>query len=136
MHGEIVGNCELYIAPILLCLLTNSLFAQSPTTNWSIRTSLGIASEQNLGDTGLRLSAKASRHFGPWSAFAQVGTFQMLQSNENWTGDEAYHKWRSLSTANLDLGVGFAFLNKSRVRMGAGLAGAYRAGRQPKLSTP
>lgn len=122
----------------ILALLFSAFFgsAAQSQTNWSLRTTLGIASENNLGDTGLRLSSKASRHFGKWSAFAQAGAFQMFQSNESWTGDEGYRNRRSLSTANFDLGAGFAVVNKSRVRLSADVAGSYRVGRQlwPELS--
>ena len=124
---------KLLFPVILATLFMSATHAQS---NWSLNTSLGIATEQNLGDTGLRLSSKASRHFGQWSAFAQVGAFQMFRSNEQWTGDEAFRNNRSLSTVNLDLGVGFALVDKSRVRLGVNAAGAYRAGRQlwPELA--
>lgn len=107
-----------------------SVCGVSAQSNWSISTNLGIASEQNLGDLGLRLSTKTSRHFGKWSAFAQVGTFQMLQSNEAWTGNDAYKNKRSLSTTNLDLGAGYALLNTTKVRFGVEAGGSYRAGRQ------
>jgi len=99
-------------------------------TNWSLHTGLGVASENNLGDTGLRFSSKISRHFGQWSGFAQVGVFQMLQSNESWTGDEGYRNHRSLSTLNLDLGGSFAFVDKRYARLNASAGGTYRIGRQ------
>lgn len=113
------------VALILFC----GYGAQSQT-NWSLRTGPGIASENNLGDTGLRLSSKISRHFGRWSGFAQAGVFQMLRSNESWTGDEGYRNHRSLSTTNLDLGGSFAFIDKSRIRLSADAGGTCRIGRQ------
>ena len=118
-----------------ICIALFCYTAQSQST-WDIQTSLGIASENNLGDTGLRLSTKASRYFGRWGAFAQLGTFQMLKSNENWTGDQAYQNKRSLSTANIDLGGSLDFVQRSRLTWNVNVAGSYRVGRQlwPELS--
>jgi hypothetical protein len=111
-----------------ILVLSCSAQAQS---NWSIQTAIGVATETNLGDTGLRLSTKASRQIGKrWNAFAQIGTFQMFSSNENWSGDLAYQEKRSLSTTNFDLGGSLFLLNKSRVKLGIQGALTARAGRQ------
>jgi len=114
----------------ILSFILLSVYGVNAQSNWSVSTNLGIASEQNLGDLGLRLSTKTSRHFGQWSAFAQVGTFQMFQSNEDWTGNDAYRNKRSLSTTNLDLGAGFALLHTTKVSLGVEAGGSYRIGRQ------
>lgn len=114
---------------LFLTFFIGEIAAQSQS-NWSLSSNLGIASEQNLGDTGLRLSSKASHHFDRWSVFVQAGTFQMLRPLDEWTGAEAFRDKRSLSTFNLDLGAGFDLLNKSKVRLNVNAAGAYRTGRQ------
>lgn len=113
-----------------LCFLLFSFTAQSQT-NWSLGTSIGIASENNLGDTGLRLSSKVSRYFGKsWNVFAQFGTFQMFESNEKWTASISYQTDRTISTTNLDLGAGIAFLNKNWVRLNFQAAGTLRISNQ------
>ncbi len=97
-----------------LCFMVSTFFAQAQS-NWSLQAAVGLATETNLGDAGLRLSMKIERKFGKrLNAFAQIGTFQMFSSNENWEGDEAYQEKRSLSTANLDLGMGFALIGLLR----------------------
>lgn len=114
---------------ILFAIICTVSASAQPT--WSIQPSVGIANETNLGDTGLRLSTKIERQLGArWSAFAQIGAFQMFRSNEQWKGDEVYRENRTLSTANLDLGLGFSLLSKSKVRLGLQASGAYRVGRQ------
>lgn len=100
-------------------------------SKWSLQTAVGVATETNLGDTGLRLSSKVERSFGKrLNAFAQVGTFQMFRSNENWEGEDAFREERSLSTANLDLGLGYSLIDGQRFRLDLQAAGSYRAGRQ------
>lgn len=117
--------------PLSLVLICISFVSVSAQSKWSLQNSLGVANETNLGDIGLRISSKVNRQFGErWTAFAQVGAFQMLQSNEQWTGDNAYQEMRALSTLNLDLGGGFSLVNKKKVYLGLNAGGAYRIGRQ------
>jgi len=113
---------------VALLLLQQTLQAQS---TWAIQPAIGIASETNLGDTGLRLSTKLERQLGTrWCAFAQIGAFQMFRSNEQWKGNDAFLETRAPYTANRALGLGFSILSKSKVRLGLQAAGAYRVGRQ------
>jgi hypothetical protein len=107
--------------------LTLPLSAQ---TNWSLRTNLGFGSEQNLGDFGIRFANRLARHYNRVNGFVQWEAFQMLSTNESTSSIFDYAELRSLSTTQLDLGMGLNIIHKPKVRIGMDLAGSYRFGRQ------
>ncbi|MCC7465239.1 MAG: hypothetical protein IT261_03165, partial [Saprospiraceae bacterium] len=112
---------------VFALLLTLPLSAQS---NWSIRTTLGIGSEQNLGDFGVRFGNRLARHYNRVNGFVQWETFQMLTTNEDNLKHFPYDEMRSLSTTQLNLGMGLNLIHRPKVRIGLDLAGSYRFGRQ------
>lgn len=114
-----------------MVLTTISIFSANAQSKFSLQTGIGGAIETNLGDNGLRFSAKVSRQLGNhWNAFFQTGTFQMFGTNETYDDQTSYQEKRSLSTVNFDLGGSFFLLNKPRIRLCGQLAGSYRTGRQ------
>ncbi|HLP94919.1 MAG TPA: hypothetical protein VK168_12830 [Saprospiraceae bacterium] len=119
-------NLHFFLA-ILISLLTSTLSAQS---NWSLRTNLGFGADQNLGDFGIRFANRIARHHNRVNGFVQWEAFQMLSTNESTSSIFNYAELRSLSTTQLDLGMGYNLVHKPKVRIGLDLAGSYRFGRQ------
>jgi hypothetical protein len=117
----------IFFSIVLACLWQFPLSAQS---NWSLRTSLGYASEQNLGDFGVRFGNRLARHYNRVNGFVQWETFQMLTTNEGTLDAFTYDEMRSLSTTQLNLGMGLNLIHRPKVRIGLDLAGSYRFGRQ------
>lgn len=112
---------------MLFSICTTELSAQS---NWSLRTNLGFGAEQNLGDFGVRFANRLARHYNRVNGFVQWEAFQMLSTNESTSSIFNYAELRSLSTTQLDLGMGYNLVHKPKVRIGLDLAGSYRFGRQ------
>lgn len=116
-----------FLSLVFAIFLTQTVTAQS---NWSLRTTLGFASEQNLGDFGVRFGNRLARHYNRVNGFVQWESFQMLGTNEGNLDAFPYNEMRSLSTTQLNLGMGWNLIHQPRLRLGIDLAGSYRFGRQ------
>ena len=116
-----------FFSLVFALLLTLPLTAQS---NWSLRTTLGYGSEQNLGDFGVRFGNRLARHYNRVNGFVQWEMFQMLTTNEGTLDAFTFDEMRSLSTTQLNLGMGLNLIHRPKVRIGLDLAGSYRFGRQ------
>lgn len=112
---------------LLFSIFSVPLSAQS---NWSLRSSLGFGAEQNLGDFGVRFANRLTRHYNRVNGFVQWEAFQMMNTNDGSSSPLAYDQLRTLSTTQLDLGMGLNLVHKPKIRIGLDLAGSYRFGRR------
>ncbi len=115
---------------LIALFLTTS---QAQTGKWSLQLGIGAASEQNLGDTGLRPLAFGKVSYAlkhRLNAYLGMGSFQMLRSNEQWEPIFAFREVRSLSFYHWDLGLGLALIDGARFNLSANAGVTFRVGRQ------
>lgn len=120
---------KLFLPTILLTFFITTAFGQSG--KWSLQFNLGAATENNIGDTGIRTFGKATYAFkNRLNASVGMGSFQMLRSNEQWELLDAYREIRTLSFHHWDLGIGADIIRRQRFVLGATAGATFRVGRQ------
>jgi hypothetical protein len=119
---------------LFLSLIFNQhLFSQSDTNanKWLIQAGLGVASDNDLGDSGVRLNTKIARHLGKrFTVGANFGAFHMTGVNEDLQGEAAILTQRSMSFFNIDILGGLQLLNKKNTRLELAAGPSYRNYRQ------
>jgi hypothetical protein len=119
---------------ILTILVTISLpawlFSQQDA-NWMMYSSIGYASENNLGDNGVHISAGVSRKIaGRFLVSATIGSFHMLGVNEAYSERFQILNERSLSFVQGDLQVGYTVLDGSKLKIALNAGPSFRQVRQ------
>jgi hypothetical protein len=106
------------------------LFSQQDA-NWMMHSSIGYASENNLGDNGVHISTGVSRKIaGRLQASATIGAFHMMGVNEQYSERFQILKERSLSFVQGDLQLGYTMLDGSKLKIALNAGPSFRQVRQ------
>jgi len=126
-------NLTLTLTLFLLLIFNRNLFSQSVTNDhkWMMQAGLGIVSDNNLGDNGVRLNTRILRNLGKrFNIGTSIGAFHMTGVNEDLQGEAAILTQRSMSFFSVDILGGIQLLNKKNTRLEFGAGPTYRNYRQ------
>lgn len=116
---------------LLLGVLTAPIASAQQGSAWSLQFGVALASENNLGDHGLRTFAALRYDLGSrWQLGLAMNSFQMLGVNEKTEAPFDFNRRRSLSFFHWDLLAGFRVVDAPNVRLALNLGPSYRIGRQ------